>query len=90
MENSRICEICIVYVPRVSFVKHLKSIKHSENIIQSEMITPEWLFKEEQAPIKKQIRKVYNPKTLKQITRENIEINDEELDKQLAKKMNIS
>ena len=33
------------------------------------MITPEWLFKEEQTPIKKN-KKVYNSKTLKQTTRE--------------------
>ena len=51
------------------------------------MIIPEWLFKEEQVPIKKQIKKVNNPKTLKQIARENIKLNDKELDKDLAKKM---
>ena len=48
------------------------------------MIIPERLFKEQQAPIKKQLIKLYNPKTLEQITRENIKLNDEKL----AKKMN--
>ena len=48
------------------------------------MIIPEWLFKEEQTPIKKQIKKVYNPKTLKQIARQNIKINDKKLEKELA------
>ena len=33
---------------------------------QKEIILPEWLFKEEQALLKKQIQNVYNPKTLKQ------------------------
>ena len=50
------------------------------------MIISEWLFKEEQAPIKKQIKKVHNPKTLKQIARKNFKMNDKELDKELAKK----
>ena len=48
------------------------------------MIIRECLFKEEQAPIKKQIKKLYNPKTLKQIARQNIKLNDKELDKKLA------
>ena len=51
------------------------------------MIVPVWLFKEEQAHIKKKIRKVYNPKTLQQLARQNIKINDKELDKEIAKKM---
>ena len=51
------------------------------------MIIPEWLLKEEQAPIENKIKKVYNPQTLKQITRQNIKMNDEELDKELAKRM---
>ena len=41
MENSRTCEICNIIVHRASFVKHLKSKKHFENIIQNEMIIPE-------------------------------------------------
>ena len=40
--------------------KHLRNKKHLENEKQSEMIVPEWLFKEEQTPIKK-MNKVYNP-----------------------------
>ena len=47
------------------------------------MIIPDWLFEEEQALTKNKIKKVYNPKTLKQIARENIKINYEELDKKL-------
>ena len=46
-----------------------------ENEKQNQMTIPEWLFKEEQAPVKKEF-KVYNPKTLKQIARENIKKND--------------
>ena len=51
------------------------------------MIIPEWLIKEERTPTEKQIKKVYNPKTLKQIARQNIKMNDKELDKELVKKM---
>ena len=87
MEDSRTCEICNVNVHRVSFVKHLRSKKHLENIIQNEMIIPEWLFKEGQTPIKNKIIKVCNPKALKQIARQNFKLNDKDLDKVLSTKM---
>ena len=51
------------------------------------MIITEWLFKEEQTPFEKKIKKVYKPKTLKKIARQNIKLKDKELDKELAKKM---
>ena len=86
MENSRTCEICNVNVHRASFVKHLRSKKHLENIKQNEIIIPEWLFKEERTPIKKKIQEVYNPKTLKQLAREKVKMDD----KELAKMMIIS
>ena len=57
MENSRRCELCNVDVHRASMQKHLRSKKHLETEKQNGMIMPEWLFKEEQAPIKKQIKK---------------------------------
>ena len=69
MEKSSTWEICNVSVHRASFVKHLISEKHLENIIQNEMIIPEWFFKEEQTPIKEQIKSIYNPKTLEQIAK---------------------
>ena len=81
MDNRRICEVCNVNVHRASFAKHLRSKKHLENIEQNEMIIPEWFFKEEKSPIKKKIQKVYNPKTLKQIAREKIKLDDKELAK---------
>ena len=39
------------------------------------------MFKEERSPIKKKIQKVYNPKTLKQLAREKIKLDDKELAK---------
>ena len=81
MENSRTCEICNVDVHRASFAKHLRSKKHLENIEQNEMIIPEWFFKEEKAHIKKKIQKLYNPKSLKQLAREKIKLDDKELAK---------
>ena len=81
MENSRTCDVCNVNVHRASFSKHLRSKKHLENMIQNEMIIPEWFFKEEKSPIKKKIQKVYNPKTLKQLAREKIKLDDKELAK---------
>ena len=80
MENSRTCEVCNVNVHRASFVKHLRSKKHLENMIQNEKIIPEWFFKEEKSPIKK---KVYNHKTLKQLAREKIKLDDKELAKMM-------
>ena len=65
MQNSRLCEVCNVNIHRASFVKHLRSKKHLENIEQNEMLKADWFFKEERCPIKKKIQKVYNPKTLK-------------------------
>ena len=83
MENSRTCEVCNVNVHRASFVKHLRSKKHLENIEQNEMIIPDWLFKQEQTPIKKKIQKVYNPKTLKQLAGEKIKLDDQEIAKMM-------
>ena len=87
MENSCRCDNCNVDVHRASMQKRLRSKKRLENISQNDTIIPERLFKEEQTPIKNKIKKVYNPKTLKQIARENIEMNDKDLDKELAEKM---
>ena len=48
------------------------------------MIIPEWLFKE---PLENKIKTIYNPKSLKQIARNNIKLDDKQLNKELAKKM---
>ena len=81
MDNRRICEVCNVNVHRASFAKHLRSKKHLENVEQNEMIIPDWFFKEEKTPVKKKIQKVYNCKTLIQLAREKIKLDDEELAK---------
>ena len=83
MENNRKCEICNVDVHRASMQKHLRSKKHLEKLEQNEMIIPEWFFKEEKTPIKKKIEKVYNPKTLKQLAREKIKLDDKEFAKMM-------
>ena len=82
--NSRICEICNVDVHRASYIKHLRSKKHIENIGVNEMIIPEWLF---QTLVGNQIKKINNPKPLKQLARNNIKLDDKQLNKELAKKM---
>ena len=82
--NSRKCEICNVDVHRASYIKHLRSKKHMENMKQNEMIIPEWLFQE---PVENKIERIYNPKSLKQIARDNIRLDDKQLNKELAKKM---
>ena len=87
MENSRTRETCKVNVHRASMQKRLRSKNYLENIKQNDLIMPEWLFKKEQAPIKNKSRKVYNPKTLTQIAREIIKMNDKELDEEIANKI---
>ena len=82
--NSRRCEICNVDVHRASYVKHLRSKKHLENIKQNDRITPEWLFQE---PVENKIKKIYNPKSLKQLARNNIKLDDKQLNKEIAKNM---
>ena len=82
--NGRKCEVCNVDVHRASYIKHLRSKKHIENIQQNEMIIPEWLFQE---PVENKIKKIYNPKPLRQLARDNIRLDDRQLKKELAKKM---
>ena len=48
------------------------------------MIIPEWLFKE---PIENKIDKIYNPKSLKRTARDNIRLDDKQLNEELAKKL---
>ena len=48
------------------------------------MIIPERLFKE---PIQNEVEKIYNPKSLKQLARENIKLDDKQMNEELAKTM---
>ena len=82
--NSRKCDVCNIDVHRASYVKHLSRKKHLENIKQNELIIPEWLF---QKPVENKVNKIYNPKSLKQLARNNIKLDDMQLNKELAKKM---
>ena len=84
-KNSRKCEICKIDILRASYVKHLRSKHHLENEKHEEVIITEWLFQE---PVESKIEKIYNPKSLKQIARDNFKIDDKQLNKELADKMN--
>ena len=86
LEISLRCDICNIDVHRASYAKHLGSKKHLENKRQNYIIIPEWLFKEEPTPTKKQIKTLHKPKTLKEIAKESFKLNDRELDKEIAKK----
>ena len=79
--NSRRCEIRKIDVHRASYIEHLRSKTHIENIKQNEMIIPEWLFKE---PVEKKIKKIYNPKSLKQLARNNIKSDDKQLTNRIS------
>ena len=82
--SSRKCEVCNIDVHGASYIKHLRCKKHIENMKQKEMIIPEWLFQE---PVENKINIIYNPKSLKQLARDNIRLDDKQLNKELAKKM---
>ena len=82
--NSRRCEIRNIVVHRASYAKHLKSKKHIENMKQNEMIIPEWLFQES---VENKFKKIYNPRSLRQIARDNIKLDDKQLNKELAREM---
>ena len=51
---------------------------------RNEMIIPVWLFQE---PIEKKIRKINNPKPLKQLARDNVRLDDRQLNSELARRM---
>ena len=82
--NSRKCEVCNVDVHRASYIKHLRSKKHIENMKKKEMIITEWLFQE---PIENKVNRINNPHSLKQLAQDNIRLDDKQLNKKLARKM---
>ena len=82
--NSRKCDVCNIDVHRASYIKHLRSKKHIENIKKNEMIIPEWLFQE---PVENKINRIYNPRSIKQLAGNNIKLDDKQLNKELAKNM---
>ena len=75
--NKRYCEKCDIIIHRASFAKHLRSKKHlnlQPNIVDT-LIQPTTS------------RKLNNPLSLKEIARDNITLNNRELNKLIAKKM---
>ena len=48
------------------------------------MIIPKWLFQE---PVENKIDKIYNPKSLKQLARDSITLDDKQLNGELASRM---
>ena len=82
--DSRKCDFCKIDVHRASYVKHLRSRKHLENEKQNEIIIPEWLFSKNLLKIK---FKKHNPKSLKQLARDNMKLDDKQLNEELTKNM---
>ena len=71
--NGRKCKICIVDVHRAFYAIHLRSKKQLENEKQNELFLPEWFFKE---PLDIKVKKFSNPTSLRQLARDNIEVDD--------------
>ena len=86
-KNSRKCEVCKTDVHRASYANHLKIEKHLESIQQEDMIIPDLLFQEPNESPSNMLRRINNPKPLKQIASEIIKIDDKQLRKELATKM---
>ena len=84
MDKSHIYDICKVDAHRASYAKQLRSKKNLENMKQNDTVIPEWLFQE---LCEKKLRKICNPKPLREIARENVNIDDRQLNKELAKKI---
>ena len=82
--EKRRCNICNIDVHRASYQKHLRCKKYLENEKNNDMLIPERLFKQ---PIENKNIKIYNPKPLQQIARENIILDDKKLNKELANRM---
>ena len=73
------CEICNTNVHKSSIAKHLRSIKHLEN----QFIIPNNFFNvNENLPSSS---KKYNPLKLSDLARDKINLNDKELNKEIAK-----
>ena len=51
---------------------------------QNEVIIPEWLFQE---LVENKVNGKFNPKSLEQLARNNIKLDDKQLKKELARKM---
>ena len=82
--NSRKCDVCKIDVHRASDVKHLRCKKDSGNEKVVEMIIPDWLFQE---PIEIKNKKIDGLKSLKQKARDFINLDDKQLNNELAEKM---
>ena len=61
----------------------MRNKKHLQIEKQEEMILLQWLFN---GSIENKIEKLYNPKPVKQIAREKIRVNDNQLNKELDEK----
>ena len=44
MNNARRCDFCNIDVHRESYVKHLRTKKHLENLKQEDLIITEWII----------------------------------------------
>ena len=81
--DKKYCEICDIHIHRASMSKHLKSKKHlnklqNNNENQGNITNKPSSSKED---------KNFNPKSLKELARDKIKLNDRELNKEIAKKM---
>ena len=88
IENSGKSDFCKINAPRVSYAKHIRSNKLLGKSGQKNMITPDWFFQGNNRNLKRLPRGTYNSETLKQIAEERNKIEDYELIKEIAKKMN--
>ena len=63
--------------------KHLEITRFMH---QEDMIIPDWVIQESNENIDNIPRRNYKPKSMKQVAKENIELDDKELNRELAEK----
>ena len=77
IENSYRCDVCNIDFHRASSAKHLRRKRHLENKKQNDMIITDWLLQE---PFKKS-KEIYNPEPLRQLARDYIKLDENQLNK---------
>ena len=82
--NSRKYKNCNVDVLRASYAKPFSSKKHLVSEKPNELIIPEWSFQE---PFENKTQKIYNPKPVREVVRDNIKLDDKQPNEKLGEKM---
>ena len=76
--NKRYCERCNIIIHRASYAKHLKSKKHLQDQTKGPLDQKDFINQPSTSK--------YNPKSLKELARDKIKLDNKDLNKEIAKK----